>query len=135
MPEIEWVKERAACGVRAVFDRLKTKAATDVDMRNALRQDGDAYSFKVREQGPDEFDVVREGKGMPTQWVMFLFANHMIHVQSSGDADVKIDFQATTVLNEKGECRVKVKDESLEEWEVRKRALEALFFYVYGRAL
>jgi hypothetical protein len=31
-------------------------------------------------------------------------------------------------LNDEGECRLKVGDDELEEWQVLKRALETLFF-------
>jgi hypothetical protein len=39
-----------------------------------------------------------------------------------------IQFTGALTLNNNGECRLRVKDEELEQWQVRRMALEELFF-------
>jgi hypothetical protein len=47
----------------------------------------------------------------------------------------EIILRATITLNNEGRCMLKVDDEELEQWQVRRMALEDLFFGKGGRPM
>lgn len=135
MTEIDWVIARRDCGPRTAFARLLAGARRDVDIRNNQREENDAYAFKVSTEGGESFRVGREGRGLDSEGVRFTLTPTGIRVESSDDAVVKIKFDAKVGLNANGECRLFADGEELEEWQIRKRALEPLLFHVYRETL
>ena len=128
MAEFDWVTERANCSLRKAFTRLQMSAQVDIDTRNQIRQDAnEPGEFKIA-AAPNKFTVFREGHGQrgATLWsVEFTLAEPRLSVVSH---DGTVTCYGTLTLNNNGECRIKVNDEELEEWQVRRKALETLFF-------
>jgi hypothetical protein len=57
--------------------------------------------------------------------MIFRLTNYTIDVL---EKDYKPLLTALAMLNDEGECKLKVGDQKLELWQFRKRALENLFF-------
>jgi len=60
--------------------------------------------------------------------VNFNLTEHSIVIS---DQDGNTIFEAVATLNDEGECRLKVTGQEKELWQVRKMALEELFFKKY----
>jgi hypothetical protein len=120
-----WVKARHECSVVAVFERLKLGAGADVDERNRLGTSSERplKEFQVRSANGDRFVVFQDTS--PPRSVAFVLSGRQICVTSDSPP---INFAGVVTLNDEGECRLKVGDDELEEWQVLKRALETLFF-------
>ncbi len=124
MGELEWVKERAKCSTLEMFKRLELGALADVDVINSLRSPDDHIKFSVTRQG-DRFSVLRESDIQNKNASVDFALNHGIIDISDGDT---VHFSALVTLNNDGECRLLVNGEGLEQWQVRRKALENLFF-------
>jgi hypothetical protein len=124
MAEFEWVKERAKCSAVEMFKKLELGARSDVDAVNSLRSPGDHIKFSVAEQG-NRFSVIRESDLANKSAAVDFALNQSIIDISDG---VLVHFSALVTLNNDGECKLLVKDQELELWQVRRKALENLFF-------
>jgi hypothetical protein len=127
--DFDWVSAQAACTADTLFAQLLQGVRRDVERRNALPDRGDEFHFEVRED-EGAFDVVRT-IGDPANatdvdaLVTFELAGSRINVKGDG---VDIDFTAVTGLTPAGVCRLFVAEAEYTEWELRKLALEQLFF-------
>lgn len=122
-----WVKARHECSVLRMFERLRLRAAADVDERNSIRADrreleGSGLKFELQSNG-SRFVIFRDGK--PRGSVTFTLAGSEISIE--GD-NPPVHFVGAVTLNNQGQCRLRVGQEELEEWQVMKKALECLFF-------
>ena len=125
MSDFNWVKGRAACSLGMVFEKLKIDVESDIKTRNALNE---------RTQGPPQvFTMVSNdasfkvltAAGTRQSGVKFTLGDKAITVADSHGTTV---FEATITLNDEGECRLKVNGVERETWQVRRTALEHLFF-------
>jgi hypothetical protein len=122
----DWVKKRAECSMAVAFEHLRSAVKHDVEERNAQRAQGAHYVFRLVEPAETTFSVVREGTPeIPRRVVRFDAEDTTLVVESK---DGVVNFTATLTLNNKGECRFLVDKEELEEWHIRKKALEGIFF-------
>ena len=94
--------------------------------RNALRPKNSPYEFKVTENGQD-FTVLFEAKDAHRS-VVFSLAEHAILVRDDNGGQ---KFEVTLTFNGAGECKLHVKEEERELWQVRRMALEELMFQGY----
>ena len=127
--EFEWVSARARCTAALMFERLRAGVKQDVERRNALLRLDDASRFEFSEEG-ETFDVARlEGSRFTNHkiaaLVRFERAGPRINVRGE---DVEVDFTAVLTLDPAGQCRFVVGEALYAEWEVRRMALELLFF-------
>jgi hypothetical protein len=122
----DWVTARAACSLARVFEKLKLQIQDDIKARNALRPPGAHYAFSVVEGGSKAFSVLVEGKNVHVS-VRFDLDDEKISVYSKDG----VTFTGTVTLCDDGECRVKIGDQEHDLWQVRKMALEDLFFRAY----
>jgi hypothetical protein len=123
MATFDWVKARAYCSLAHVFKQLELGARNDVDIANRERQSGVPHTFSISTE-PGRFSVIRSsGMALPVS-VEFSLEGHEI-VACIGN---QILLQATITLNNEGRCMLKVGGEELEQWHVRRMALEDLFF-------
>jgi hypothetical protein len=127
--QFEWVSAKAKCTAAVMFERLRAGVKQDVERRNALLALDDGFRFEFSEDG-EAFDVARlEGSRLTRAnvdaLVRFERAGPRIHVHSEG---VDVDFTAILTLDPAGECRFVVGEAMYTEWEVRRLALELLFF-------
>ena len=126
--DFDWVAAQAHCNAATAFERLRAGAKDDVRRRNSVlgRQDGWTFEFAEDDEG---FNVSRvEGRFATSNvaaLVRFERAGPRINVR--GDA-VDVDFTAVLTLDAGGQCRFVVGEALYAEWEVRRMALELLFF-------
>jgi len=121
--EFDWVAARADCSVSEVFEKLRAQVKTDVDKRHALRPERTPYAFRFVSEGP-KFIALVEGNKLHHA-VIFSLENQIISVY---DDDDNVIFKAEVTLNDEGKCVVKIDNEERELWQMRKMALERLFF-------
>jgi hypothetical protein len=125
MRDFDWVKGRAACSIETVFEKLRIDVESDIKTRNAVNE---------RTQGPPQvFTIVNNdasfkvltAAGTRQSGVKFSLGDKAITVTDSHGTTM---FEATITLNDEGECRLKVNGLERETWQVRRTALEHLFF-------
>jgi hypothetical protein len=121
--ELNWVKARAECSLVRVFKALELAVKEDVDAINSLLKPGSGMSFAVANYGK-RFSAVCEVNHYPSNSVDFILEEDGIQIGESGN----IKFRATLTLTNSGRCKLKVNGEELEQWQVRRKALEDLFF-------
>ena len=128
-PEFDWVAAQAACTPASMFERLRVGVKQDVERRNALVELEDEARFEFSEDS-EAFDVARLegsrfGEAKIAALVRFERAGRRINVHGE---DVDVDFTAVLTLDPAGECRLVVGEALYSEWEIRRMALELLFF-------
>lgn len=118
--KFSWVIARQACSAEQVFGRLKDQVDQDVKARSSIRHERhDTGKFELAANAND-FTVF----GPPRRFVKFtLLDGARILVEGEG-----VEFVATPIMNNDGECRLRVKEEELQEWQVSRLALEDVFF-------
>jgi len=127
--EVDWVTAQAKCSAASMFERLRTRVREDVQRRNGLFDRNDGWKFEFHEEG-DEFEVSRvvaSGRTAPTvaALVGFARAGRRMHVQGE---EIDVDFTAVVTVDVTGVCRFVVGEAMYSEWEIRRMALEQLFF-------
>lgn len=122
----KWVKARANCSLFEVFKRLRNGVGEDVEERNSIPH-SDSINWHVGAETGKAFSVFREEqtyKGPQAISVDFVLSDNEITV-SDGE---HIFLRGAVTLNNEGECKLKVGAEELELWQVRRIALEQIFF-------
>jgi hypothetical protein len=117
--EFDWVKARAACSVEKVFTALQHDVEDDVKVVNAL---GGAQ-FEVALGCGADFTVMRIG--VPKQSVAFLLQKDCISVNLRNTGE---EMQFNVGLNNEGRCQLRWNKQGFERWQVRRVALEEMFF-------
>jgi hypothetical protein len=124
--EFEWVKARTECSLYAMYKTLIAGLRDDAKARNELRGENDFVRFIAKPSSGRHFSVIREGQREPSlASVDFIYEDRTIGVY---DGDGKKRFDVGITLTDFGECKFKIGDEELEAWQVRRKALEPLFF-------
>lgn len=132
-----WVRDRGCCTLTATFASLHDVVKRDVEEANALPEDvrHDAtFQFEVNGQGPmPRFSVTRtrvvSGYAPQVVTVLFTQGRSEIVVESTATRPAVEPFQVIPSWNARAnQCELRVKDESVELWQVSQRALERLFF-------
>lgn len=120
---INWVKERHSCTALCMFEKLRNEVKADIEQRNALRPEQAHYGFKFVQSDMAIFSVVREGNQIG-RVVRFVLKGDTI-IAETHDEEI---FSAMLTLNDVGECRFKINGDERESWQLRKLALEPMFF-------
>lgn len=127
--EFDWVSAQAKCSAAVMFERLRTRVREDVQRRNGIFDRNDGWKFEFHEDD-DGFEAVRgatsgrSGSGVGAV-VRFERTGSRIHVQGE---DIDVEFMAVVALDVTGSCRFVVGEAVYSEWEIRRMALEQLFF-------
>ncbi len=126
--QFDWVSAQAACTAAGMFERLRVGVKQDVERRNALAGPADGSRFEFSDG--EAFDVARlEGSRFTdakiAALVRFERAGRRLNVRGE---DVDVDFTAILTLDPAGQCRFAVGEALYADWEVRRMALELLFF-------
>jgi hypothetical protein len=131
VPEnLNWVKVRAACSIGAMFKALELGAHEDVAEVTLLIKPQDNIAFSVV-ANHRRFSVIREdgataGTPVPvTREVNFVLEGKAIVIS---DGNGRLQLKATITLNNEGQCKLVVENNEVEQWQVRRMALEKLFF-------
>jgi hypothetical protein len=125
-PKFDWVTERSSCSLPKVFKTLRLQIQEDVKSRNALRPDNSPYEFSIAENAGD-FTVTLQAKNV-RQSVIFSLAEHAISVRDDKGTPM---FDVSLTFTDEGKCRLIVNNQPRELWQVRRMALEELFFRGY----
>jgi len=128
--DFDWVGAQATCNTTAMFERLRTRVHEDVNKRNALLDRPGGWRFEFSEEEDGHFEVARVVGGSLTDpqvsaVVRFDRAGGRIHVVCE---DTDVDFTAIVTSDASGACRFVVGEAMYSDWEIRKMALEVLFF-------
>ena len=124
----DWVAAQSKCSAASMFDELESGVKEDVQRRNDLpdRDDGWEFEFQEDEEG---YQVSRLATGFTPSRVdaavRFALAGRRIHVRGDG---LDVDITAVVVLDSAGVCRFVVGEAMYAAWEIRRMALEQLFF-------
>ena len=127
--DFDWVAAQSRCSAASMFERLRAGAQADVERRNALLGVDEGWKFEFAEDG-EAFDVSRvEGSrfGSANVGALVRFERTGPRINVRGDG-VDVDFTAVLTLDATGLCRFVVGEALYSEWEIRKMALELLFF-------
>lgn len=122
--ELDWVKERAACTVAQIFSQLHQGVENDVKSVNLARELSPPAEFAVI-VGADgkSFTVKRSDAIRPfVKWSL-----EDDHIRVSDDYGQTTAQLRITFSNE-GRCKLTEHGVELEQWQVRRSALEGLFF-------
>jgi hypothetical protein len=126
--DFDWVTAQAKCSAAAMFDRLRTRVREDVQRRNGIFNRNDGWKFEFHDEG-NEFEATRAVSGgtasKVTAAVRFERVGRRIHVEGE---DLDVAFSAVVTLDVTGQCRFVVGEAVYSEWEIRRMALEQLFF-------
>jgi hypothetical protein len=125
----DWVKALADCSLGQVFKDLERGIKRDVEAANAIST-GEPRSFAVSSEDGC-FSVTRSSSVELPLSVEFRMKHDGIEVSG----DVPTDFTIGLTLNNEGLCMLKVNGGELEQWHVRRMALEDLFFGKGGRPM
>jgi hypothetical protein len=125
--DFDWVSAQGACTADQMFKRLLEGARKDVDRRNASgfgRNDG--WRFEVHAEDEDRFEVSRvAGSSKASAFVTFERDGPRINISGDG---VDVELFAIVSINPAGACRYFVGEHEYLGWEIRKLALDTLFF-------
>ena len=125
--DFDWVAAHATCNASAVFTRLRAGVADDVRRRNAQIGDDGYPQFAVDDvEGEDQFDVTRTD-GPDNVTAIVTFKREGRRILASGDG-VEVDLTMVLTVDSLGACRCVIGEAMYAEWEVRRMALEQLFF-------
>ena len=127
--DFDWVSAQADCTPASMFERLRHGVRQDVDRRNGLVGLEDEARFEFSEDS-EAFDVARvDGSrfGQPKIAALVRFERAGRRINVHGE-DVDVDFTAVLTLDPAGQCRFVVGEALYSEWEIRRMALELLFF-------
>jgi hypothetical protein len=124
----DWVVAQSKCSAASMFDELQAGVEEDVQRRNGLPDRDDGWEFELRDD-EDGFEVARLVKGAAEPGVdavvRFQLAGRRIQISGDG---VELDITAVVVLDAAGVCRFVVGEAIYASWEIRRMALELLFF-------
>jgi|SRR5271157_3588337 len=126
----DWVSALSACSIALVFEKLRLQVKSDVETREAMRElpKSQHYAFKFI-SNDREFSAAVHGHKIHRAVIFSLsLPSQSIKVRDEKDT---LLFDATTTINDEGECRLKVNGQERELWQVRKMALESLLFGAY----
>src|SRR5215510_6487756 len=126
MEDFNWINARSECSLAKVFELLKAEVGEDVNSRNALLPEGTANKFSTVTVG-NVLTVMLVGLGAQPLSVKFTKRDHSIECR---DADDKLIFDATPGLDHNGNCMIRIGNSYYELWQVRRLALEQLFFEI-----
>lgn len=122
--ELDWVKARAACSLAKVFSEPHDGVAEDVKAANSACTSLRRTPFElVPDRSSEAFTVRREETFKPT--ATFMLEADQIVIASSKTNE---EFRFTVGLNDEGRCQLRMNSQKFEQWQVRKMALEGLFF-------
>ena len=125
--DFDWVTAQAGCSAELMFQKLQDGTRADVEKRNGAtfgRKDG--WRFEFHPDEGDGFEVVRVA-GSSKSSAIVTFRREGTRIEISGDG---VDVQITAIvgINPHGDCRYYVGEVEYLGWEVRKQALDMLFF-------
>jgi len=126
--DFDWVSAQAQCNAAAMFEQLRAGVREDVQRRNGLLGRTDGWRFEF-ESEDDAFEVskVTGSRVHPEVPAVVTFELDGRHIQIHSE-DIDIDITVVVSLDPGGTCRFVVGEAIYSGWEIRRMALETLFF-------
>ena len=124
--DFDWVTAQAGCSAAQMFQKLQDGTRADVERRNGAtfgRTDHWRFEFHEVEDG---FEVIRLA-GSPETGAVVAFQLEGPRITIIGDG-VDVKMTAVVGINANGDCRYYIGEGEFLAWEVRKQALDQLFF-------
>lgn len=125
---LDWVKARHECSIGKIFQTLRLQVVEDATRRNECLLPGERARYF--------FDIADGANGFVV-FVSMHGTNHAVEFALTKDGTIQVGrrdnllFTAVPTVSNDGKCRLKVGNDELELWQVRKKALEDLFFRSY----
>ncbi|MGB6686324.1 MAG: hypothetical protein WBE76_00610 [Terracidiphilus sp.] len=122
--ELNWTKLRAKCSASAMFKNLQLGIENDIATFNSIpmRYPHEGFASGLTSDG-STFIVARRERIGPR--VVFFIKGEKIEIR---DEVTTKNYVASVTLNDEGRCKLKIEDREMELWQVRRLALESLFF-------
>lgn len=121
----DWVSAQAACSAAQMFQKLELGAKADVERRNSAVGRTDNWRFEFHGD-ENSFEIVRiADSSKDSAAVAFTLDGPRINIDGDG---VEVRITAVVGINPAGDCRFFVGELEFLGWEVRKQALDQLFF-------
>lgn len=122
--EFNWTKACAECSAATLFKELQLGIENDISSINSLLHPNTGSGFiSGLTQDGRTFIVAHRSSTGPR--VVFFIAGESIEIRDEASAKRYI---AMVILNDEGRCKLQIDGKELELWQVRRMALEALFF-------
>ena len=119
--ELNWVPIRHKCTIVQMFRELHVGVEKDVDEANKIRELADDIAFRVISKSSDTFVVVQSSGAR----VKFSLRDDTIEI---ADEVCNQKHVVRHTLTDECRCKFVIGQEELEQWQVRRRALEGLLF-------
>jgi hypothetical protein len=125
--DLNWVEKRAACTIAEVFNQLCDGIEKDVSDVNSIRKLCDRDLFRAEMNAGDTTMIVAQPKRIPRPRAFIGVDGDHIFVRQDWNGGEQ--WSVTVGLNDEGRCILRNEDQTeIEQWQLRKRALEGLFF-------
>jgi hypothetical protein len=122
--DFDWVSVRKQCSIAEIFQKLRMLVEQDVNKRNSFLAENSAIQFKLVIASEYHFSVFASGR-RGHKSASFRVNGELISI--STDKGFIFEGGVVTLSND-GECRLKDKGVEYDLWQVRKMALEDIFF-------
>jgi|ERR1700733_5606105 len=127
-PDFDWVIARSNCSIAVVFKELELGVIDDLEKAQSLVPPKNQWKkFSVTNTIGNRFAASRIDNTLTgfAKFVSFSCTDSEIQVL---DANDRLLMAATLTLTNEGECKLKVGDQELYQWQFRRMALEGLLF-------
>lgn len=123
----DWIAARSRCSIQQMFEDLKLAIKQDVELitaRNA--QDVPVRTFRITERAKFMKIYEEDAYSEYPPSVTFSLSGNAIRV-GNGETNEEL-FNIVIGLNDDGDCNFIVEGQERDSWQVRRQALEGLFF-------
>jgi hypothetical protein len=122
--ELNWTKARAECSAVALFKQLQLGIENDIASLHSRPYPGldEGFASALTQDGRT-FIVAHRSNTGPR--VVFFISAGSIEIR---DEAANKRYVAVVILNDEGRCKLQIEGKELELWQVRRMALETLFF-------
>ena len=123
--KLDWVTRRADCELDAAFQKLAVDVEEDVGIFNSrfTLESPQAIVFRKRAEYP-MFSVHRR---LPAGTVKVVFSLKSDRIEIEDECGVQA-LSVIPFLADSGRCKFQVGGEEIEQWQLRRKALEAILF-------
>ncbi len=121
---MDWITARLGCSLDHSWSVLCERIKTDLETWKAT-QAGDKVEFSVEEKSAV---ITRKVPGSSVSKITLRLKERTIAAEVAMQAGQLSSVMMTPLLNEKGECRVRIGNEELEFWQASRRVLEKFLF-------
>jgi hypothetical protein len=123
--KLDWVNRRADCELDAAFQKLAVDVEEDVGVFNSkfALESPQAIVFQKRAEYP-MFSVYRR---LPAGTLKVVFSLKLDRIEIEDDCGVQA-LSVIPFLADNGRCKFQVGGEEIEQWQLRRKVLEAIFY-------